>query len=123
MFMKHIVVCTGVALLGHAYLTMAGDKAQSSEPSAYVKVEVKGKLVHKDNMYYVETSDATFSDFKLLVGLERAEDKNRALDRHLEGLDGKAVIAYGYLDCRRITQENAKIYLYLSSERQVKAAN
>jgi hypothetical protein len=102
---------------------MAGDKAQPPEPSAYVKVEVKGKLVHKDYMYYVETGDATFSDFKLLVGLERSEDKNRALDRHLESLEGKAVIAYGYLDCRRITQENATIYLYLSNETQVKPIN
>jgi hypothetical protein len=123
MFMKYIVVCMAVALLGHAFLTMARDRAQPSEPSAYVKVEVKGKLVHKDNMYYVETSDATFSDFKLLVGLGRAEDKNRALDRHLESLEGKAVIAYGYLDCRRITQENAKIYLYLYNETQVKPVN
>ena len=80
MCMKNIVVCVAIALFGHAYLTMAGDKAQPPEPSAYVKVEVKGKLVHKGYMYYVETGDATFSDFKLLVGLERSEDKNRALE-------------------------------------------
>ena len=123
MFMKCLVICIAGALFGHSYLTTATDRSQPSEPSAYVKVEVKGKLVHKDNMYYVETNDATFSDFKLLVGLGRAEDKNRALDRHLESLEGKAVVAYGYLDCRRVTQENAKIYLYLYSETQVKPAN
>lgn len=54
--------------------------------------------------------------------LERSEDKNRFLDRHLESLIGKTVLAYGFLDCRRIGQEEGVIYLQLRSESQVAAA-
>ena len=122
MFMKSVVVCVACALLGHVYLTRAGNSTPTHAPPAYVKLEIRGTLVGKDDAYayQIETSDGQFPSVKLLVKLERSEDKNRNLDRYLESLKGKAVIVSGFLDCRRLAQENGVIYLYLSSESQIK---
>jgi hypothetical protein len=92
---------------------------RTHDRSDYVKLEVEGTLLHQGPAYYVQTHDANFRDQKLLVKLERSEDKNRSLDGHLEQLEGQSVIARGFLDCRRIGQEAGVIYLYLSSADQI----
>lgn len=122
MFMKSVLICIAGALLGHGYLTRAGNTTATPAAPAYVKLEVRGTLVGKDDTYayFIQTSDGQFPQIKLLVKLERSEDKNRILDRYLESLKGKAVIVSGFLDCRRLAQETGVIYLYLSSESQIK---
>ena len=120
MLMKSIIVSLAIAFLGNSYLA---NGSRQVSPSHYVRLEVKGTLHRKDAFHYVETSDGMFPDTHLIVNLERSEDKNRLLDRHLESLEGKTVIARGFLDGRRIGQENGVIYLYLSAESQVQLSN
>ena len=102
----------------------AADKEQPAGANpGYVRVEAKGTLIRKDNAYYVEAADVNFPDSKVLVRLERSEDKNRQLDALLGRLEGKAIIVEGYLDCRRVGDQEKVIWLYLSKEGQIKAAN
>ena len=101
----------------------APEKAKPGEaPASYVRVEVKGVLVRKDDGYYVSASDSVFPTIELLVKLERTEDKNRALDDHLQALEGKAVVAGGLLDCRRVGGDKAGVEIHVSDVRQVRAA-
>jgi RNA polymerase sigma factor (sigma-70 family) len=90
--------------------------------SAYVKIEVKGTLTRQENGYAVQTQDAVFPDVKVLVHLERSEDKNRELDSHLKSLEGKVVVVTGLLDCRRIDGRGRRIDLRLASAAQVQAS-
>ena len=112
-----------LVLIAGAFLATGSTQTEDNRrfPSNYVKLEVRGTLVHKGTMYDIETSDAMFSNVKLLVRLERSEDKNHFLDRHLEALNGKSVVAHGFLDCRRVGQAEGIIYLQLRSESQVTA--
>jgi hypothetical protein len=96
-------------------------RMRANTESSYVKLEVKGRLVQKGAAYAVEASDAHFADTKVMVVLERSEDKNRGLDRRLESLKGRIVVANGFPDCRRIGHEWGVIYLYLSNESQISA--
>ena len=100
---------------------LPADRTRANAEPGYVKLEVKGKLVEQGSRYAVEAADTHFADTKVLVVLGRSEDKNRRLDRHLESLKGKTVVANGFLDCRRIGQEQGVIYLYLSSQSQINA--
>ena len=115
-----IAVSLCAIVLGVAFPAAA--RRQSVEPSVYVKVEVKGKLVKKDYMHWIESGDAIFADTQVMVALARSEDKNRELDRHLQSLEGKTVIASGYLDCRHMRQPHPELWLHLSNVAQVKAA-
>jgi hypothetical protein len=98
------------------------DNIQANTDFNYVKLEVKGQLVQDGTRYAIESNDSIFPQTKLLIKLERSEDKNRFLDRHLDTLKGKMVLAKGFLDCRRIGQEQGVIYLYLNNESQISAA-
>ena len=122
MLMRVLVVSMAIALFGSSHL-VTGSKQAPATPSAYVRLEVKGTLRKDGVMHYVETSDGEFSQTPLLVKLERSEDKNRSLDRHLEGMQEKKVVVRGFLDCRRVGQETGVIYLYLSSESQIQPSN
>jgi hypothetical protein len=119
MLIKSIVFVLVVAGLAVVSIRAEFRGTRTDDRSDYVKLEVEGTLLHQGPAYYVQTHDANFPDQKLLVRLERSEDKNRALDRHLEQLEGQSVIARGFLDCRRVGQEAAVIYLYLSSADQI----
>jgi hypothetical protein len=116
-------------LLVGAFALCAGlARAADKEPPAAanlgsVRVEARGKLLRKDNAYYVEAADVSFPDTKVLVRLERSEDKNRQLDALLERLEGKPVIVEGYLDCRRVGDQERVLWLYVSKEDQIKPAN
>jgi hypothetical protein len=89
-----------------------GDQVRG--PGDYVKIEVCGKLVRSEipyQHYSIEVLGSFYSDAvaappqshsKLLVRLERAEDKNRKLDERLVSLEGKLVIVKGPLDWRNI---------------------
>jgi hypothetical protein len=94
----------------------------ADQPAAYVKVEVKGKLVRQGGGYAVQAGDAAFPGVGVLVRLQRGEDKDRALDEHLKSLEGKVVVVTGFLDCRRIDGDKRVIALHLSRQEQVKAA-
>ncbi|MDT5121797.1 MAG: hypothetical protein QOC96_1279 [Acidobacteriota bacterium] len=126
MLTKAVFVLIMSSLLFQVSLLKVGDRVPTSSPSSYVKLEVRGILLHKEDAYYIQANDPAFSDFKLLVRLERSEDKNRALDQHLQILEGKTVIARGFLDGTRITQgaglEVGVIGLRLNRESQVEAA-
>ena len=118
MLIKSVLLVIVVAGLAVASIRAEFRGTRTHDQSGYVKLEVEGTLLHQGPAYYIQTHDASFPEQKLLVWLERSEDKNRALDRHLEQLDGQSVIARGFLDCRRVGQE-AVIYLYLTSAEQV----
>ena len=120
MLLKSVFFLIASAFLANAYL-QAGDGMHSESKSSYAKVEVKGTLFHQGLDYYIQIHDSMFTDVKLLVRLERSEDKNRILDLHLERLNGKSVIANGFVDCRRVGQETGVIYIYLSNESQIRA--
>lgn len=95
-------------------------KAQiGTNQSNYVKLEVRGTLLRQGMRYYVQTDISSFRDTKLRVMLWRTEDKNRLLDRHLEKLYQKTVVATGFIDCRRIGHEAGVIDIYLNNESQV----
>ncbi len=91
-------------------------------PASYVRVEVKGILVRKDDGYYVRAADAVFPATEVLVKLEWAEDKNRSLDERLQALEGKGVVAEGFLDCRRVGGDKGSLEIHVSDEKQVRAA-
>ena len=97
-----------ILIVAGASLPAGGYRVYPSQGSDYVKLEVKGKLLHQGAAYFIETHDSHFSNTRLLVTLERSEDKNRSLDQHLNALDGKSVLARGFLDCRRIGQEPSR---------------
>jgi len=54
-------------------------------------------------------ADPIFPQFKLRVILRRTEDKNTFLDRHLEKLEGKTVIARAGLDTRRFKEQDSTV--------------
>ncbi|HEV3257659.1 MAG TPA: hypothetical protein VG013_12310 [Gemmataceae bacterium] len=117
------VLLVGLAIFLPGMVAQAGDKRKGTgEPSSYVKLEVKGKLVRQENGYFIKAKDAVFPGTEVLVRLERSEDKDRELDEHLKSLEGKLVVAEGFLDCRRINGEKRVIELHLSNEKQVRAA-
>lgn len=122
MLLKSILVLIAGALLANVSLQADRNNVRSDSQPSYAKLEVRGTLLRQGPVYYIQTHDSTFTEVKLLVKLERSEDKNRMLDRHLERLHGKSVIANGFLDCRRIGQETGVIYIYLSNESQVTVA-
>jgi len=111
----------GTAVPGESAKARPG-KAGAEAPASYVRVEVKGKLVRQGNLYVVEAADASFADTKVVVALQRGEDKDRALDAHLKALEGKVVVATGFLDCRKLGSAKVPLTLYLRSEKQVQAA-
>jgi hypothetical protein len=119
MLIKSVLLVLVVAGLAVASIRAKFVGTRTQGPSSYVKLEVEGTLHHQGPAYYVQTHDANFPEQKLLVQLERSEDKNRALDRHLEQLEGQSVIARGFLDCRRVGQEAGVIYIYLHSADQI----
>ena len=92
------------------------------ELASYVRIEVKGVLVRKDDGYYVRATDAVFPATEVMVKLERSEDKNRSLDEHLTALEGKVVVAEGFLDCRRVAGDKGRLEIHVSDEKQVRAA-
>jgi hypothetical protein len=121
--MRSILLLT-VAFMLWAGLAWAGDRQKPVVGKlGYVRIEAKGKLLHRETAYYVEAADAAFSDFKVLVKLERSEDKNRQLDGLLASLEGKVVVVEGYMDCRRVGEQEKAIWLYLHEESQIKAAD
>ena len=121
MLLKSVFFLIASAFLANAYLQASDDSMYVESKSSYAKVEVKGTLFHQGLDYYIQIHDSMFTDVKLLVRLERSEDKNRILDLHLERLNGKSVIANGFVDCRRVGQETGVIYIYLSNESQIRA--
>ena len=118
MLLKSLLVLIASVFLVNASRP-ADEDMHTEDPSSYVKLEVKGTLFYQNASSYIRTNDSSFPDVSLVVKLERTEDKNRNLDRHLEQLHGKPVIANGFLDCRRIGQEPSVIYMYLISETQI----
>jgi hypothetical protein len=88
MLIKSVLIVIVIAALAAASLRADGGGVRTQGRSSYVRLKVEGTLLHQGAAYYVQTNDATFPDQKLLVGLERSEDKNRSLDRHLEELEG-----------------------------------
>jgi hypothetical protein len=111
------------SLLLSGFLLLAHSKADATSNDVnYVKLEAKGKLIMEGVFYAVQTSDGIFPNPKLLVILERVEDKNRQLDRYLEGLEGKTVIAHGLLDIRRVGLDKGTLYLDLRNEEQISIA-
>ena len=62
--------------------------------------------------HVVEPADPIFPQFKVKVILRRTEDKNTFLDRHLEKLEGKTVIARVGLDTWRPKEQDSTVYLY-----------
>ena len=119
MLLKSIFVLIAIVFLANASLPADDDRLADNESSS-VKLEVRGTLFYQSAISYIRTNDSSFPDVNLVVKLERSEDdKNRILDRHLQELHGKPVIANGFLDCRRIGKEPGVIYMYLSSESQV----
>jgi hypothetical protein len=119
MLTKLVGVLIISSLLFFAFLLT--ERTRANAELNYVKLEVKGKLIQEDAEFAVQTSDTNFPNMKLLVKLERGEDKNRLLDRYLDDLKGKTVVANGFLDCRRVGKEQGVIYLYFSSESQISA--
>lgn len=91
-------------------------------PAGYVRVEARGVLVRKDDGYYVRAADAVFLATEVLVKLERAEDKKRSLDERLQALEGKAMVAEGFLDGRRVGGDKGSLEIHVSDEKQVRAA-
>ena len=100
-----------------------GKAKPGAGPSSYVRVEVKGVLVRKDDGYYVRAADAVFLITELLVKLERAEDKDRSLDERLQALEGKAVgttssrrsTTTGFQAARRCLASHGSSFLTISS--------
>jgi hypothetical protein len=99
-----------------------GAEKAADEPAAYVKIEVKGKLIRRENGHAVRTKDAVFPNVEVLVWLQRSEDKDRALDQHLKSLEGKLVVVTGFLDCRHLDRDKKVLALHLRQQEQVKAA-
>lgn len=121
MLLKSLLVLIASAFLANASLQADYDNVRADSQPSYAKLEVRGTLLHQGAAYYIQTHDSVFTDVKLLVRLERSEDKNRILDLHLERLHGKSVVANGFLDCRRVGQEMGVIYIYLRNESQITA--
>jgi uncharacterized RDD family membrane protein YckC len=90
--------------------------------SGYVKLEVRGTLLNRNNLHYIRTDEANFPNVGPLVRLERGEDKNHDLDRYLELLEGKVVVISGFLDRGKTTREEGIIDLHLNSMSQIKVA-
>jgi len=118
MLLRSLLVLIASAFLAHGSLPASHDMLPDDK-SSYVKLEVRGTLFHQSSISYIRTNDSSFPETKLVVKLERNEDKNPALDRYLQELNGKPVVANGFLDCRRIGQEPGVIYMYLTSESQI----
>ena len=118
MLLKSLLVLIASAFLANGSLP-TGHVMRPDDKASYVKLEVRGTLFHQSSISYIRTNDSSFPDAKLVVKLERNEDKNPALDRYLQELNGKPVVANGFLDCRRISQEPGIIYMYLTSESQI----
>jgi hypothetical protein len=98
-----------------------GEEAQSG--ISRMRQPAEGTLLHRNNFYYIGTTDANTPNGEKLVRLERSEDKNYDLDRYLESLEGKVVVISGFLDRRKITSEEGIIDLYLNSLWQIKVAD
>jgi uncharacterized RDD family membrane protein YckC len=98
-------------------------KVTPQDQSDYVKLEVRGTLLHRDNFYYISTTDANVPNGEKLVRLEQSEDKNDDLDRDLESVEGKVVVISGFLDRRKVASGEGIIDLYLNSMSQVKVAD
>jgi hypothetical protein len=118
MLLKTLLILIASAFLTSVLLP-ADTNLPVEDPPSYVKLEVRGTLIHQKAISFIQAYDSSFPDVRLVVKLERSEDKNQELDRHLEGLHGKPVVANGFLDCRRVGQEAGVIYMYLTSESQV----
>ena len=121
MLLKSLLVLIASAFLTNFPLQVNNDNVRADSQLSYAKLEVRGTRLNQGPIYYIQTHDSFFTDVKLLVRLERSEDKNRILDRHLEKLLGKSVLAKGLLDCRRVGQEKGVIYMHLSNESQITA--
>jgi hypothetical protein len=114
---KTIFLFVGIFAL---FILWRNDRILADADSNYVRLEVRGQLVRDGTGYAVESNDSLFPQAKLLVELERSEDKNRFLDRRLEALQNKTVVARGFLDCRRVPdREGAVFHLCLSDEKQI----
>jgi len=118
MLLKSVFVLIASVFLVNA-ARPANEDMHTDDPSSYVKLEVKGTLFYQNASSYIRTNDSSFPNVSLVVKLEQSEDKNPLLDRHLEQLHGKPVIANGFLDCRRVGQEPGVIYMYLNSQSQI----
>ena len=118
MLLKSLLVLIASVFLANESLP-ADKYMRADDPASYVKLEVRGTLFHQSAISYIQARDSSFPDVRLVVKLERGEDKNKILDRYLEDLNGKSVVANGFLDCRRIGQEPGVVYLYLSAESQI----
>jgi hypothetical protein len=91
-----------------------------------ITAEVRGTLRYQKegNIYYIAIPSDVRGGREAHVWLLRGEDKDRELDRTLEGLDGKDVVANGKL---RQMPENTKhavippLGLYLDNQFTVEA--
>lgn len=63
-----------------------------------IQAEVRGTLhLERGHPYYILVKSADITEPEMRVWLMRSEDKNKELDRHLERLNGKEVVAKGRL--------------------------
>ena len=97
----------------------AYDPKTSAVGRDYVTLEVHGVLRRDGGRHVVESADPLFPQFKVKVILQRSEDKNSLLTRHLEKLEGRTVIARGGLDTRRLKEQDRTVYLHLRDIPQV----
>ena len=121
MLIKSIFALMVSVLLANAAPQDNGALPHPRDESSYVKLEVRGKLFRKGPFHYVEARDALYADMKGLVQLARSEDKNHELTEYLDSLEGKSVIARGYLISSFSGREPGVIFLELTSKAQVTA--
>ena len=114
-----------LALLILAYPLSSGlgeeKKPAADNEMGLVKVEVQGKLVRKDGRHCVQAKNPVFND-TFLVELVRAEDKNRDLDQHIQGLEGQVVIVRGVLRFSPRRTDGPELGIPINSESQIQKA-
>jgi hypothetical protein len=96
-------------------------KAAADNEAGLVKIEVQGKLIRQDHRYCVQARNPVFDD-KFLVELVRTEDKNQALDQHIQHLEGQIVTVSGVLRFSRGRIDGPALGIPVKSESQVQKA-
>lgn len=113
--------CTPLLLVLAASTAVADEKKPNPEDEAgTVQVELRGKLVRDNGIYCVKGRNEGGTTF--LVQLVRTEDKNHALDKHMEGLVDSIVTVRGTLRFSPGRDDGPQLGIHLREKSQINKA-